>query len=82
MNWLTVVCLRAENSRTRKRETMPLEGELRDVIERRRAAAILKDEDGGSRFAEYVFHRDGQPNRRHSLSLGDCLLSCLARPSG
>jgi integrase len=23
-------------------------------------SAILKDENGGSRFAEYVFHRDGQ----------------------
>lgn len=55
------ITLRAENSKTRKRETMPLEGELRGIIERRRAAAILKDENGGSRFAEYVFHLDGQP---------------------
>jgi integrase len=56
-----VIYLRAENSKTRKAETMPLEGELREIIERRRAAAILKDENGGSRFAEYVFHRNGQP---------------------
>ncbi len=56
-----VIYLRAENSKTRKAETMPLEGELRAIIERRRAAAILKDENGGSRFAEYVFHLDGQP---------------------
>ncbi len=56
-----VIYLRAENSKTRKAETMPLEGELAGIIERRRAAAILKDENGGSRFAEYVFHLDGQP---------------------
>jgi integrase len=56
-----VIYLRAENSKTRKPETMPLEGELRGIIERRRSAAILKDENGGSRFAEYVFHRKGQP---------------------
>jgi integrase len=56
-----VIYLRAEDSKTRKAETMPLEGELREIIDRRRAAAILKDENGGSRFAEYVFHLDGQP---------------------
>jgi integrase len=56
-----VIYLRAENSKTRKAETMPLEGELLDIIERRRAAAILKDESGGSRFAEFVFHRKGEP---------------------
>jgi predicted molibdopterin-dependent oxidoreductase YjgC len=49
---LVAVSLRAENSKNRKRETMPLEGELRDVIEPRRAAAILKDVNGGSRFAD------------------------------
>ena len=34
-----VIYLRAENSKTRKAETMPLEGELREIIDRRRAAA-------------------------------------------
>ncbi len=34
-----VIYLRAENSKTRKAETMPLEGELRQIIDRRRAAA-------------------------------------------
>jgi len=56
-----VIYLRAENSKTRKPETIPLEGDLQDIIERRRAAAILKGKDGETRFAEYVFHKDGEP---------------------
>jgi integrase len=56
-----VIYLRAENSKTRKPETMPLEGELRGIIERRREAQTIEDKDGNKRFAEYVFHRDGQP---------------------
>ncbi len=56
-----VIYLRAENSKTRKPETIPLEGQLLDIIERRRAAAILQDENGETRFAEYVFHRKGEP---------------------
>ena len=56
-----VIYLRAENSKTRKAETIPLEGELADIIERRRAAAILKGKDGNTRFAEYVFHHKGEP---------------------
>jgi integrase len=55
-----VIYLRAENSKTRKPETIPTEGDLRCIIERRRAAAILKDKDGNTRFAEYVFHNDGE----------------------
>jgi integrase len=56
-----VIYLRAKNSKTRKPETMPIEGELQAIIERCRAAAILEDENGGKRFAEYVFHHNGQP---------------------
>lgn len=56
-----MIYLRAENSKTRKAEAVPLEGELFGIIERRRAAAILQDDHGGSRFAEYVFHRKGEP---------------------
>lgn len=56
-----VIYLRAQNSKTRKRETMPLEGELAEIIERRRAAAILQGKDGETRFAEYVFHYAGEP---------------------
>jgi integrase len=56
-----VIYLRAENSKTRKPETMPLEGELLDIIKRRRTATVLEGEDGSRRFAEFVFHRNGQP---------------------
>jgi integrase len=58
-----VIYLRAENSKNRKPETMPLEGELLAIIERRRDAAVLEDENGSKRFAEFVFHRNGQPIR-------------------
>lgn len=37
-----VVYLRAENSKTRKPETVPLEGELLGIIERRRDAAVIR----------------------------------------
>jgi integrase len=56
-----VVYLRAENSKTRKPETIPVEGDLQAIIDRCRAAAILKGKDGNTRFAEYVFHSDGAP---------------------
>jgi len=56
-----VIFLRAKNSKTRKPETIPLEGDLGEIIERRRAAAILKSKDGEPRFAEYVFHDKGEP---------------------
>lgn len=56
-----VIYLRAENSKTRKPESVPLEGELRDIIERRRAAAVWQSKDGQGHFSEYVFHDHGQP---------------------
>jgi integrase len=56
-----VIYLRAENSKTRKPETMPLEGELREIIDRRRVDAVIREKDKEPRFAEYVFHRDGEP---------------------
>jgi integrase len=56
-----VIYVRAENVKTRKADTMPLEGELRDIISRRRAAAVLHDDNGNARFAEYVFHHNGEP---------------------
>jgi integrase len=56
-----VIYLRAENSKTRKPETVPLEGELLEIIERRRAAAVLPAPNGQARFCAYVFHRNGSP---------------------
>jgi len=55
------IILRAVNSKTRKPESIPLEGELKEIIERRRAAAVWHTQDGQAHFSEYVFHRDGQP---------------------
>jgi integrase len=40
---------------------VPLEGELRDIIERRRAAQTIEDKNGNQRFAEFVFHSKGVP---------------------
>ena len=54
-----VIYLRAANSKTRKPETMPLEGEIAAIIERRRQAATWEEKDGTRRFAEYVFHLKG-----------------------
>lgn len=56
-----VIYLRAQYSKSRNAETVPLEGELQEIIERRRTAAILEDENGSKRFAEFVFHRKGLP---------------------
>jgi integrase len=56
-----VVFLRAKNSKNRKPESVPLEGELRDIIERRRTAAVWQSKDGQGHFSEYVFHEHGQP---------------------
>ena len=57
----SVIYLQAKNSKGRKAETMPLEGELGAIIERRRSAQILEDGNGTNRLAEFVFHRDGEP---------------------
>jgi integrase len=56
-----VIYLQAKHSKNRKRETVPLEGELLEIIERRRAAAVWQDANGQDHFSEYVFHDQGQP---------------------
>lgn len=56
-----VIYLRAENSKTRKPETVPLEGELRTLIDRRRAAGVWQDKEGQAHFSEFVFHLNGRP---------------------
>ncbi|HXE32777.1 MAG TPA: site-specific integrase [Verrucomicrobiae bacterium] len=55
-----VIYLRAENSKSRKAETMPLEGDLQAIIERRRAASVIRAENAEPRFAEFVFHSEGE----------------------
>jgi len=56
-----VIYLRAENSKSRKPESVPLEGELQAIIERRRAAKSWESKDGVAHVSEYVFHDHGQP---------------------
>jgi integrase len=56
-----VIYLQAQHSKIRKPETMPLEGDLKEIIDRRRAASLLQDKGGNARFCDYVFHRDGLP---------------------
>lgn len=56
-----VIYLRAKNSKNRKPETVPLDDELRDIIQRRRAAAVWQSKDGQGHFSEYVFHDKGVP---------------------
>ena len=55
-----VIYLRALHSKNRKPESVPLEGELGDIIERRRTA-VWQSQDGQGHICEYVFHHDGQP---------------------
>ena len=56
-----VIYLRAENSKSRKPESVPLEGELQAIIERRRAAKSWESKDRVAHVSEYVFHDHGQP---------------------
>ena len=56
-----VIYLRAKHSKSRKPESVPLVGELKEIIERRRAAAVWQSEDGPAHFSDYVFHHQGQP---------------------
>ena len=56
-----IIRLRAENSKTRKPESVPIEGELHDIVERRRAAQVWEDKEHNPHFSEYVFHLKGEP---------------------
>ena len=55
------VTLRREHSKNRKSYTLPLRGDLAAIIERRREARTVKQEDGTTTISELVFHRGGQP---------------------
>jgi integrase len=55
-----VLTLRGENAKNGESRSVPLVGELSEIIERRNAARQVK-ENGTARMVEYIFHRDGQP---------------------
>lgn len=52
----------AKNEKNRKAEAVAIpEGQIREIIDHRKAAQAYEDEEGNVRFSEYVFHRDGLP---------------------
>jgi len=53
--------LRAEDAKNGESRGLPLEEELAEVIERRRAARLVKKAGGVIMTAQTVFHRDGLP---------------------
>jgi integrase len=53
-----VIRLRAENAKNGKARSIPLDGELERVIERRRAARQVKTSDGVL-LAAFIFHHNG-----------------------
>jgi len=55
----TNVTLPGVISKTRKPESVPLEGEIEAIIERRKAARVLKSDSGQVTLARYVFHNEG-----------------------
>lgn len=57
----SVIYLRAMNAKARKPESVPLEGDLAGLIERRRAAAAFEDKEKQAHVSAYVFHVQGQP---------------------
>ena len=56
-----VIRLRAENSKNREPRSLPLVGDLAELIERRKAARQVKTENGGVMLAARVFHLEGIP---------------------
>src|SRR6185312_12137933 len=51
--------LRAEYAKNRRAHRLPLEGELAEIIERRKQCRKVKAQDGTMRMVEFIFHRDG-----------------------
>jgi integrase len=55
------ITLRPENSKNSEGRTIPLEGELEDVIKRSKAARRVERKDGSVLVSEYIFHLNGRP---------------------
>lgn len=55
-----VIRLQAKHSKTREPRIITLDGELGELMERRRAARQMTT-DSGPMLADLVFHHDGQP---------------------
>lgn len=73
-----VLTLRGENAKNGDSRSVPLVGELSEIIERRKAARQVK-ENGTARMIEHIFHRDGQPVAEFRKSW---ITACLAAGVG
>jgi integrase len=67
--------LRAENAKTGKPRSVPLVGELAELIERRKAARVLK-RNGTVALASLIFHRDGEPITEFRKSWHTACVAC------
>lgn len=56
-----MIGLRAVNAKIRVARSLPTEGELADLIERRRAARQVSKPDGSFAICNLVFHKNGAP---------------------
>jgi hypothetical protein len=56
-----LIRLHAENAKTGEARSVPIEGELVEVMERRRMARQVKRKDQPAVLSAWVFHRDGEP---------------------
>jgi integrase len=74
-----VLTLRGENSKNDEARTIPLVGELGEIVKRRQAARRL-EENGTVRMVEFIFHRDGRagPEFRRSWATA-CKKAGVAR---
>ena len=62
-----VLTLRGEKSKNGEARTIPIIGELDEIIERRKTARRI-EESGTTRMAEFVFHCEGEPIREFRKS--------------
>src|SRR5215469_2186679 len=56
-----VIRLRAVNAKIREARSLAIEGELAELMQRRRAASQIKRQDDSVVICDLVFHRDGEP---------------------
>lgn len=54
------ITLRAEQAKNRQARSIPIEGQLVDILRRRREARSFKQADGTVGLSEWVFHRGGE----------------------
>jgi integrase len=73
-----VLTLQGEHAKNGEARSVPLVGELAEIIERRKAARQVK-ENGTARMIEHIFHRRGQPVAEFRKSW---VTACLAAGVG